>query len=230
MKKHSAAAATILIALAASSPSRADRLGAMLFEGAVVSGVIDGTAFSSDGSAAPGGGYPYFFYAQFIEDFTTKTLSSNFQLEQLDQTASGNYYQTIYNETWTGSDHALWGIHGLDSTNGIQAMGLTSPTSAMTVPGLNWTAPYVSSISDVTAISIPATAAGSFADNFALATMAFTPTYAYGAYVPEPSAWTLLIIGFGGLGGVLRRRRTLNSRIVPPSKMLRQPQLLPLVM
>ncbi len=219
MKKHSAAAATILIALAASSPSRADRLGAMLFEGAVVSGVIDGTAFSSDGSAAPGGGYPYFFYAQFIDDFTTKTISSNFELEQLDQTASGNYYQTIYNKTWTGSDEAEWAVHGLEASSGMQDMGLTCLEAELTVPGINWSAPYVSSITDVAAISLPLTTAGAFADSFALANMDFTPTYAYGAYVPEPGSWALLLIGFGALGGALRRRRTTSRAFVRRSRL-----------
>ncbi len=31
------------------------------------------------------------------------------------------------------------------------------------------------------------------------------------ATVPEPAGWTLMILGFGGVGAVLRRRRTASA-------------------
>jgi len=32
--------------------------------------------------------------------------------------------------------------------------------------------------------------------------------------VPEPATWTMLILGFGAIGGMLRRSRTYNARLV----------------
>lgn len=43
----------------------------------------------------------------------------------------------------------------------------------------------------------------------ALQSGSFTVTYDYtAAAVPEPAGWALMILGFGGLGSMLRRRRT----------------------
>jgi hypothetical protein len=67
-------------------------------------------------------------------------------------------------------------------------------------------------VSDV-ALTFPgaATSAGSGDDEFVgssatLNSGSFTITYSYNA-VPEPAAWTLMILGFGGAGAMLRRRR-----------------------
>ena len=49
-----------------------------------------------------------------------------------------------------------------------------------------------------------------FADNVTLATRGGSTTYNFelAGAVPEPSTWAMLILGFGVIGGALRRRRT----------------------
>ena len=47
------------------------------------------------------------------------------------------------------------------------------------------------------------------AKDFVIDRVYFAPTADVG--VPEPAAWAMMLVGFGGLGAVLRRRRAMTA-------------------
>ena len=40
-----------------------------------------------------------------------------------------------------------------------------------------------------------------------------TYNFEVAAGVPEPATWAMMLVGFGGLGGLLRRRRTASLAV-----------------
>lgn len=98
----------------------------------------------------------------------------------------GQNYVILLADTGNDQTSGVWGLTGFFSHPGVAHDG-----------GFNF---YNS---DYQLSSISANSWDSFAD---FGSLAYTATFTGGA-VPEPATWALMIAGFGGAGGMLRRRR-----------------------
>lgn len=98
-----------------------------------------------------------------------------------------------------------------DATLSASVAGLTFANfNASSTPKTMWMHYSASATAGSTTLGTFEFAYNSFgkpAKDFVVDRVYFTPT----AAVPEPATWAMMLMGFGGLGAVLRRRRTVSA-------------------
>jgi len=90
-----------------------------------------------------------------------------------------------------GSAYSVAGVDGLPGSN------------PGTTYSFNFTAASISQTLNFYHIVVPGSEASPIIDNIVVSTVDATPVIG----VPEPASWALMLLGFGGLGAMLRRRR-----------------------
>ena len=119
-----------------------------------------------------------------------KTFNGSFQFDW----GSIDDYNTLTIHTTTGDVVYVPGSGSFaNPANGDQFSGLTN--GVFTIFG-----------SGITGFSLSSSKNSFEIDNFAVLS---TGTNPLGGGVPEPATWAMMIIGFGGIGALLRRRRAL---------------------
>jgi hypothetical protein len=190
-----------------------------------------GYTFIFDAAAADGGGVPNYEYAGGMGLWSTgngglNTITASpsggnfiaqdgvFELSPIQQAITGLtsgqtynvgfYYGGAQQDGWTGDTTSQWRV-----TLGNSATQSTSVTSVVSHGFSGWLHQSFSFTADDTTDVLSFSALGSGAPAFALLDgVTFGPSG-----VPEPAAWTLMILGVGAVGGLARRRRAAPPQI-----------------
>jgi hypothetical protein len=136
----------------------------------------------------------------------------------------GGFANITFLQPFTGSFQFDWGsvdtyntftIHRLAALDVVIVPGtdFPEPTSGnQFLPSSNGVFTVNSGADTITGISFASSQNSFEIDNFAIQTGRLNPLIPAG--VPEPSAWALMILGFGATGAMLRRHRTEGQAVV----------------
>jgi hypothetical protein len=145
---------------------------------------------SGQGLMFTGSTFGLFQIAVISPDFIALSGNANSTLTLFD--TSGNVIRTLGVNNFTSTQPRVlgdtFGNIGVPLSGTIGSLEFIDPS----ISGLGQANHFTSSV-----LSLDATSAG----GFQVVSVAVTPT------VPEPATWAMLVIGFGGLGAMLRRRR-----------------------
>ncbi len=138
--------------------------------------------------------------------------------QTFDSVSVGTTQDTIYDvvlpnlRVFSSMNGVDWILRGglntaVDGANDRNALS-TAPHVFLTISGLNFTAPYVRlEVSNHSGEPhSPAYGRFSFIDE-----VRFDGTRSTGSDVPEPASWAMMLVGFFGMGALLRNRRRLLS-------------------
>jgi hypothetical protein len=143
---------------------------------------------SGQGLMFTGSTFGLFQIAVVSPDFIALSGNANSTLTLFD--TSGNVIKTLAVNGFTSTQPRVlgdtFGNIGVPLSGTIGSLEFINPN----ISGLGQANHFTSSV-----ISLNATSAGGFQ------VVSVTPT------VPEPATWAMLVLGFGGLGAMLRRRR-----------------------